>query len=508
MGVDHQLSDIIFSVSNKTLNQFLEQFTHGVLLSDDEGVILYVNRKLEDILGYDAGEIRGKSLDTFLVPADRAKLNTIFYDALINARLSPAETNMDVVAVSKQGQAVPITLSYNPLAQDGKRLIVCLVQDVSQQVTQRDELYRQAITDALTGLYNRRHYDQRLFQEFTRASRYCRPFSMILIDIDGFKQTNDLYGHHFGDDMLIRASTVFKKVLREGDSIYRYGGDEFAMLLPETSKEGGIEVAERLKSMFVQHVANKEKRVRLSLSIGVSSYPEDGADEASLTSAADRRMYVSKRYGGNMITAYDEIDYLSNDSGLLLRSLYNLATMMEKTRGLTAHGLGHSQGIRTLAIEIAHRMGLPDARVSLLEQAAILHDIGNITIPAELFLRTGPLNEQEQLEIRRHPLVGEEIIDMLDPGHNHPELGEMKRIIGQHHERLDGSGYPRALKNGEIMLEARILAVSDSYHAMISKRPYRAPLTRDRALEELQQQAGVRFDRDVISQLMSIESCA
>lgn len=505
MGVNETLLDFVFPISKATLNQFLTNISYGVVFSDEHGKTLYANNKMEQILGYQAVEINGKTLETFFIPKDRHKLNSVLQTTL-NTRGHRSEKHLEAVAVNRAGVEIPVAISFNLIREGGRQLIFCLVQDISQQVTLQKELYQQAITDSLTGLYNRRYFDQRLFEEFTRANRYSRPFSVVIIDIDGFKQANDLHGHSFGDEMLIKATDTFKTVLREGDSIYRYGGDEFAMLLPETSKEGGIEVAERLKSMFATRFSSNEKRVRLSLSIGVSSYPEDGMDDKNLISAADRRMYSAKDSGGNMVSAYDEVTYLNDDTSLLLRSLCSLAALMERSRGLTSRGLSHSQSTRTLSIEIAHRLGLSDERIALLEQAAILHDIGNITVPAAVLCKKNALSDEERLEIRKHTMIGEEIIDMLDTTHEQKELQALKRIIGEHHERIDGSGYPRGLKNSAISIEARILAAADAYNAMVSERPYRKPMTQTQALQEMQKLAGTLYDTEVVSHLLQIRS--
>lgn len=505
MAGDEQSLESTLPVTKATLLQSLEHCSHGIAVTDANGIIRFANHKLQTLLGLPARNICGQALITFLVAQDQPRVNALLHSCL-GQESEQADRACECSALDQNGNEIPLSIAFNPVHEEDTALVLCLIQDIRAQVQLQNELYQQAITDALTGIHNRRYFDQSLFREFSRASRYSRPFSLIIIDIDGFKQANDLYGHAFGDEMLIKATRTFNSVLREGDSAYRYGGDEFAMLLPETTKEGAIEVAERLKAIFVTQFLTSERRMRLSLSIGIASYPEDGIDEKSLSSAADRRMYLAKDSGGNMVAAYDEIDYLNDDTTSLLRSLSSIANLMEKRRGLSSHGLSHSQSIRTLAIEIAHRLGMSKERISLLEQATILHDIGNITIPSALFFKANPLETSEQIEMRRHTLIGEEIIAMLNPDNDHPELEDLKQIIGQHHERLDGSGYPRGLKEDDICLEARILAVTDAYTAMISKRPYRQPRSKAQALQEMKQLAGTLYDRRVVEELMQMEA--
>lgn len=505
MGDNHEVLDFIFPISKATLDQFLNKCSRGVIFSDENGKTLFANSRMQLMLGFSADEFADKSFDTFIVAKDRPKVNSALRNISVCDETS-TENTIETVAIDNNDKEVPISISYHIICEDDKKLIFCLIEDISQHVNLQNELYKQAITDPLTNLYNRRHFDERLFQEFTRANRYTRSFSVIIIDIDGFKQANDIYGHGFGDQMLIKATKTFETVLREGDTIYRYGGDEFAMLLPETTKEGSIEVADRMKTMFVSDFSKNEQRIRLSLSIGIASYPEDGKDERGLIGAADRRMYISKECGGNLVTAYDEIDHLSDDTSMLLRSLSSLANLLEKSRGMSSHGVSHSQSIRTLSIEIAHRIGLSDERISLIEQASILHDVGSIIIPSAVFYKKEELNEQELNEIQRHAMIGEEIIDMIRPDNEHKELIELKQIVGQHHERMDGSGYPRGLKGEEIKIESRILAVADAYNAMISKRPHREALKRDKALDEMKKLASSLYDPVIVDHLVQIEA--
>lgn len=492
-------------ISRTTLQKFLEQHSSGVCFLNDQGAILFANQKLAEILGLPMAAIVDSVLDDFFSPESSEDELAHIKKLVTSGEEQIAGDNFVIHAIKGDGSSVPLQLSCNLIRENGQKLIFCTIDDISAQAALQKQLYHQTITDSLTGIFNRRHFDEQLMQEFKRATRYRRPFSVIIIDIDGFKQANDLFGHAFGDEMLIKATESFQRVLRQGDSVYRYGGDEFAMILPETAKEGAIEVTGRLKENFSKNCINREKRLKLSLSIGIASYPEDGSDEKGLIGSADRRMYLSKESGGNMITAHDAINYLSNDTEALLRSLGTLAHLLERSRGLSSNGLNHSQVIRSLAIEIGQKLGLPQERLILLEQASTLHDIGTINIPTSTLKKEGLLSENEWNEIKRHTLIGEEIIGMIAQAEQ-KELAELGQIIGQHHERLDGSGYPRGLKGDEIVLEARILAVTDAYNAMTSARPYRQAFTRFEALEEIKRVAGQHYDAAVVEKLIQLES--
>ncbi len=505
MGNDYGKLDFLFPISNSTLNNFLNICSSGVIFLNEDGEALYANKKIEKILGYSRGEIINKSLDTFFSSKDHSKLSATLKSITRSNETNTADP-FETTAINKDDEEISVSISYNVIQENGKKLFLCIIDDISSHVNLQNKLYKQAITDQLTGIFNRRHFDKKMSQEFNRAKRYSRSFSVIIIDIDGFKSANDIHGHSFGDQMLIKATKIFGSVLREGDSIYRYGGDEFAMLLPETTKENSIEVAERLKNIFASDFSNNKNRIHLSLSMGVASYPEDGKDEKGLIGAADQRMYYSKERGGNMVTAYDELDYLGDNTSRTLHSLINLANLMETKRGIGSHGINHSQSIRTLSIEIAHRLNMSDDKVSLIEQASMLHDIGFISIPIHVLDKKELLSEAEHNEIKKHTLVGEEIIEMFTQDSHINELNQIKQIVGQHHERLDGSGYPRGLKAEQIRSEARILAVTDTYNAMRSKRPYRDALPRQQALDEIKSFSGTHFDSEIVNHLIDIET--
>jgi len=494
-------------LSISTLSQFLDDFSSGILITDEEGLIKSANQEIERIFGYKATELKNRSFSSLIISSQSQQLLAAYKSIINGSENIYAGKSFEAKSKKHNGELQAIEISFNMMREDENQINVVQITDISKRVLLQQQLYKKTITDPLTGMYNRRYFDERLTQEFNRATRYRRPFAILIMDIDGFKQANDLHGHSFGDGLLVNSTAIFNQVLRQEDTAYRYGGDEFAMLLPETSKEGAIEVAERLRENFAIENNIKEKRIKLSLSIGIACSPDDGSTQKTLIGAADSRMYHSKANGGNMITAYDNNPYLTRETGTLLRSLSNLVHLIEKNRGMgSAHdGTVHSQNIRTLSIELGNALALSSERIFMLEQASILHDIGCLYISSATLNKIETLTESEWLEIKKHTVIGEEIIDVITPN-NENELQQLKRIIGQHHEKIDGSGYPRGLRGDDIVLEAKILAVADTYVAMISKRPYRAALTKQAALGEIQQLAGIHYEPAVIDALVELES--
>ncbi len=504
MGSNIESSSFINALSPDTLRAFIQEHPWGIISTDANGNIKFINPAAQAILSNNS-DFPTKQHINQLLNSKNSVTNIDFTQFIDTERNVIAGHKIKHTLVHNDNSETPLIIHFNQIGENGHTRIFYFIEDITEQVELQQKLYEQAITDPLTGIFNRRYFDDRLNQEFKRANRHHRPFSTVIIDIDGFKQANDLHGHPFGDELLIKATQTFKQFLRKEDSVYRYGGDEFAMLLPETTKEGAIEVAERLRNGFIKNRISDERRIKLSLSIGISSFPEDGTNEKELIGAADQRMYHSKESGGNVITAYDSLIFSDHDIETMLKSLGNLAHLMEKYRGYHTDGLNHSQSLRTLAIAIGKKMNLSKEQLILLEQASLLHDIGTVYIPAEVLKKNGELNENEWEDIKRHTLIGEEIIEMVSPSEN-IGMQKLKNIVGQHHERLDGSGYPRGLRNEQILLEAQIIAVSDSYTAMLSKRPYRNAYTRKQALANINHQSGTAFHPGIVAALNEIES--
>lgn len=372
-----------------------------------------------------------------MIPSDLIDIQQAGFDALLeNQAVAATDKKIKTEGLRKDCVIVPIEFSLMMIRNNGSLTRCCIIEEISERIELHERLYRQTITDSLTGVFDRRYFDERIRQEFGRSSRYGRRFS-IIIDVDGFKQANDLYGHNYGDEVLINASRVFEEILRDGDTVYRYGGDEFALILPETVKEGAVELAERIRMIFVKRFVEYNNRLKLTLSIGVASYPEDGRDEYELINVADRRMYQSKENGGNGTVAYQVNTDMNTYEGSMLRLMTDLVCLMEKNNGaMSIDGVSHSQEIRSLGVEVGRRLGLSPKRIYLFEQAAILHDIGDLCIDTSIKKKQERLTQEEQCEVRKHVIIGYQILSMLV--NNDSDLGELPNVVVQHHEWVNG----------------------------------------------------------------------
>ena len=363
-----------------------------------------------------------------------------------------------------------------------------------------------AHTDELTGLFNHRYFHERLDEEISRCSRFGDIFSLVFLDMDLFKAYNDIYGHLAGDDMLKQIGQCIKSSTRGIDMAFRYGGDEFTVILPQASLEDACKVAERIRKRI--EVEMDSKGAPLTCSLGIASWPTDGVMREEIIQAADASLYYAKQMGRNRICLASEImtsEVLSmgakpdREPGIL-STIYALAATVDAKDHYT---YGHSKKVSKYATDIAEALGYSQERIATLRAAALLHDIGKIGVSDRVLMKTGPLSSEDWEPIRAHPKLGVAILKHVE------SLSGCLAAIQYHHERYDGSGYPAGLKGENIPLDARIMAVADSYDAMTSLRPYRqGKFTSEQALAELKHCAGTQFDPRVVEVFMSISKRA
>jgi len=353
--------------------------------------------------------------------------------------------------------------------------------------------------DELTELFNRRHFEERLKEEISRHSRYGDMFSIFMLDLDNFKNYNDIYGHPAGDILLKQIGKVVKSSIRNADQAFRYGGDEFVVILPHTVRDDAFVVAERVREQIAAEM--KERAIGVTCSIGLASYPTDGVISGELVTVADTALYYAKRTGGDRVYLSSKI--LSEplaEAGIHARrnglsAVYALVSTVEARDPYT---YGHSRKVNTYAVALAEAVKLSPDVVSKVSTAALLHDIGKIGIPDKVLNKKEKLSDEDWEAIKSHPRLGANIVG------NIPNLIPCVSSILYHHERWDGNGYPEGLKGEEIPLEARILAIADTFSAMTSARPYRPALHTEEVIKELKRCAGSQLDPELVEVFIGI----
>ncbi len=367
----------------------------------------------------------------------------------------------------------------------------------SRLFTKSEEIAR---IDGITELFNRRHFDERMREEIDRHSRYGDILSILLIDLDNFKKYNDTFGHLAGDRLLVQAAEIIKSSIRSSDQAFRYGGDEFAVILPHSSTMDSFSVAERMRERISEVMAARQ--LDISVSIGVASWPGDGTTLDELCYSADMALYYAKRTGQNRtaiasrtLFSLNEPSVTINSEAEVLSTIYALAATLEARDKFT---YGHSRRVSRYAVTVAEKLNLTPEQVTLVSAAALLHDIGKVGIPDSILNKSEKLLDEEWELLKQHPRLSATIV-----GHV-PSLSACLAAVKHHHERWDGRGYPAGLKGEGIPIEARILCVTDAFEAMISERPYRSALSFKQAIAELEKCAGTQFDPAIVKTFIPI----
>lgn len=383
-----------------------------------------------------------------------------------------------------------------------------------------DKLDHMSKTDQLTGLANRRHFQDMLNCSFEQARRYNRPLSVMVLDLDFFKAVNDSVGHLAGDNLLKAVASSIKNACRKADLAARLGGDEFTVLLPESTTADVCPVAKRIRESISQcSIRRKNLVVKVTISIGIADLNSGATDSAeALTNLADRALYAAKGLGRNRTILAQNLDDLAwtdswKDEGkvdVLCKKLAGLDTQFKDLfmRGVeevvevleerNPHMVDHARRAKRYALLIAQEMELPDRLIKHLSGAAMLHDIGMLALPDSILLCPDALDEQQWQIMRRHPLIGARIMVGME------FLEQEIPTVRYHHERYDGKGYPEGLTGAEIPLPARILAVADAFEAMTASRAFRDARTTEEALKELKDQVGKQFDPVVVEALLAV----
>ncbi len=392
------------------------------------------------------------------------------------------------------------------------------------------KLQQQSITDGLTGIKTRRFFWEAVSSEWKRASRSGRPFSVVLIDLDKFKEVNDSLGHLEGDLVLARVGRLLEQKCRQSNVVARYGGDEFVILMPETGIDQAQVLAERLRLWLATDPMLEEHQI--TGSFGVASFPVHGFSAEDIIRVADAGMYVSKHAGGNQVRS---AELLSDGEGSAVQrqlvsgyiegflqredtrpeQLDELVSTLRKMCGgreeldrlalkegieaLTRasemrepHAAGHGEQCGHYSGIIARGLNFSPQEVQDVTFAARVHDVGKLFISDRILNKPGPLTDDEFDVIKTHPRVGAEVLRAM------PDSKLLQQAVEFHHEAFDGSGYPAGLQGDNIPLWARIISVADAYVNMTSDRSFAAAKSHDQAIAELEKLSGTRFDGMIV----------
>jgi len=357
-----------------------------------------------------------------------------------------------------------------------ERVTILAIEDITSRKKTENKIIYLSYRDQLTGLYNRRFFEEEIKRLDTKRQL---PLSIIMADLNGLKLINDTFGHGEGDGLLKKTATLLKRACRSEDIIARWGGDEFVILLPKTSTDVSEKISQRMKKYFKKLII---KNVSSTCAIGIAAKISPEEDIESIIKEAENNMYKNK------------LLEKAGDSWSTISALEQ--TLFEKSN----ETLEHTHRVSDYAIKLGKSVKLHPQQLDELSLLSTLHDIGKVAISESILLKEDKLTEKEWAIIKRHPEIGFNIAS------SSPKIIHIAKHILSCHENWDGSGYPHGLKGEAISILSRIIFIADSYDVMTSKRTYKKAMSKEYAIKELRRCAGYEFDPLLVDKFIEIIS--
>jgi diguanylate cyclase (GGDEF)-like protein/PAS domain S-box-containing protein len=453
--------------SEHTFRTLFEGSSDAILILDDNKIV-DCNPATMELLRYDSKDnILGKSLWE-LSPEFQAKGIPSQEKALNITETVFRNKKFEWLLQTKDKTIISVEVMLTSIILNEKKVFHMLWRDISERKEMERRLEYLSYHDFLTGLYNRRFFEEELRRLDVKRNY---PLTVVVADVNGLKLINDSFGHKMGDELLKTVSNVIKNACRADDIIARLGGDEFVLLLPHTNANETAQILRRIKTL-----ASLEKvgSIALSVSFGYETKSHQSENIHEILKKAEDYMYKKKLFESPSMR------------GKTINAI--ISTLHEKNKREEQH----SHRVSVLCERIGEALGLSEGQIEELRTVGLLHDIGKIAIEETILNKPGKLSEEEWEEIKRHPEIGYRILSTVN------DMSEMAEYILSHHERWDGQGYPKGLRGITIPLQSRIIAIADTYDAMTSERSYRQALPERKVLAELQNNAGIQFDPELV----------
>ena len=497
-----------------------------------------INLRLQDKLGnFYSTKVFMKDVDNPIVESFNSK-RILFEDDISFLKLSYLKNNsIAILPLISVNKCIGVIIFADNYARQNITLYTMIsnyVALVSHNMELMETSDKYVNTDSLTLLYNHRCFQELLADEILRADVAKQNISVIMLDICNITKINRDMGHAKGDEVIKLVAENIRKNVREGDIAARYGGDELAIILPNTSVEQAKYIAEYLTYALSCFYIDDVGPVKVS--VGISSYPDCADDKEKLLILAEQAMYISKAkgYKDGMSAIISSADFnfwddvalksyaevlgkrhaqlgVNFEEELLAKFNADHATMSSNRIFEVASSLAgaidakdpytkdHSTCVSRYSEALARAVNLPEDEVERIKLGALLHDVGKIGIPETVLKKEGPLSDEEWVIMKQHPTIGAEKVLMPNAS-----LRDIIPIVKYHHERIDGKGYPEGLSNGSIPYAAKIVAIADTYHALTSDRPYRKGMSIEKAVSILEGGAGSQWDTDLVRTFISI----
>lgn len=457
------------------LKMILDSVPNLIWSIEKRTTVGFVNRTCAEFFSVPCDELEGKSIREVFFPKDAECIEKYIQE--IYKLRSPLMFEKKYTDIS--GKERWLDLIMTPIFGEKGEIIkiICTATEFTERKLAENQLKYMSIHDHLTGLYNRMYFEEEL-KRIDNARHY--PITIVVCDVDGLKLINDTLGHRRGDELLKAVARVIKKPLRSSDVVARMGGDEFALVIPNSDENVAKEICSRIYKAIEEH-NQRQPDLPISISMGMASASKPVSTLDDLYRQADDQMYQEKLK--NSATLQDD---------MLKAFLKALASKDNIDKG-------HAVRLQELVLALGKAAGVSVSEIGDLLLLAQVHDIGLVAVSDDILLKEGKLTEGEWGEIKRHPEVGYRIACST------PKLAHIARLILEHHEWWNGKGYPRGLKEGEIHICSRILALVDAYDAMLYPRPYKKPVSPEEALEEIIKMRGIQFDPYLVDLFLELK---
>jgi diguanylate cyclase (GGDEF)-like protein/PAS domain S-box-containing protein/putative nucleotidyltransferase with HDIG domain len=462
----------IESVRGKNLiNTTLSSIIDGVISCDENGKIILMNSVAEELTGWSHEDVIDRKIEDVFNVVDefsREKRESIIKKVIESKKINEIEEN--TILISKDGIETPIEDCAAPILNGNGDIegVVLIFRDYSAKKQKLDQIKYLSYHDQLTGIYNRKFYEEELIRLDIERNL---PLSIIIGDVNGLKLINDSFGHGMGDELLKKASQLIKMGCRGDEIIARLGSDEFIVLLPKTDSPEAEKIIARIKDLMAGDTLGG---IDISISFGYSTKREKNEGMDEIFKKAEDHMYQEKLFESPNVK-----DRTIN-------------AILDKLHEKNIVEMRHAEKVAKLSESMGREIGLNEEKIETLKKLGLLHDIGEIAIEKDIFEKEGELTENERSEIKKHPEIGYRILSTVK------DMTELAEYVLYHHEQWNGKGYPRGLKAEEIPIEARIIAIADAYEAMTSDRSYRVALPIKVVIDELEKNAGIQFDPELV----------
>lgn len=365
-------------------------------------------------------------------------------------------------------------------------------------------LKEHADRDGLTSCYNHRYFFEVFDQHFNESRKNGSLLCLVMLDIDHFKEYNDTYGHQKGDDILVRFVELLHQHFCMTDEIFRYGGDEFAVILRGMSAQDAVRLTNSFRTLVESRLSVREKdnprNICLTVSVGIAEMQPDIRTYMDMITRADSALYNAKFLNRNRVEVYSSIfDGIDNSGNLKLQNtLTSMRALISVINSRDDYTYNHTNRVAKYCQMMTRQLNLGRDDARTLMVGAYLHDLGKINYQKELLIASAPLTDEQWAELKKHPVYGAEIVRQIGG------FDEIVTLILQHHERFDGKGYPYGVAGNDLNRLSRVLTIADSFDAMVNDRPYKKKMTQEQAMEELRRCAGSQFDPELVEQFINM----